>query len=165
MTTLHTTIAPAGSDAARSGTSDPAVPARSRRKARLAAVGLAVLAAVVLWAIAEIVFGIDLQSPASPGQPGFDIGPAIVAATAAVASLAGWGLLAVLERVTARARTVWTVAAVVVLLASFGGPLSGTGITAANRAVLALLHLAVGAVLISGLSRTAAASRTANGPA
>ena len=52
-----------------------------------------------------------------------------------------------------------TVAAVVALRGSLGGPLSGSGITAANRAVLVLPHLAVGAVLIPALRRTAA-SRT-----
>jgi hypothetical protein len=42
------------------------------------------------------------------------------------------------------------------LVASLGGPLSGSGITAANRAVLVLPHLAVGTVLIPALRRTAA---------
>jgi hypothetical protein len=37
---------------------------------------------------------------------------------------------------------------------SLGTPLSGTGITAANRAVLVLMHLAVGGVLIPALYRT-----------
>jgi hypothetical protein len=64
---------------------------------------------------------------------------------------AGWALLALLERLTAR--TIWTVTA---LLASLGGPLSRSGITAANRAVLVLPHLAVGAVLIPALRSTAA---------
>ena len=44
----------------------------------------------------------------------------------------------------------------VALRGSLGGPLSGSGVTAANRAVLVLLHLAVGAVLIPALRRTAA---------
>jgi hypothetical protein len=46
---------------------------------------------------------------------------------------------------------------VVVLLASLGAPLSGTGVTAANRAVLTLLHLTVAAVLIPVFYRTSPA--------
>lgn len=136
------------------GASDPSAGAAPRRRARLVAVAVAVGAALAIWVVAELVFGFELQSPAFPGQPSSDIGPAIVVATAAIASLAGWGLLAALERVTARARALWTVTTLVVLVASLGGPLSGTGITAANRAVLTLMHLAVGAVLIPALART-----------
>jgi hypothetical protein len=77
-----------------------------------------------------------------------------VVISAAAASLAGWGLLAVLERFTARARTVWTVIAALAMLVSLGAPLSGTGITGANRAWLALMHVAVGAVFIPLLART-----------
>jgi hypothetical protein len=80
----------------------------------------------------------------------------LVAVGSGAAALAAWALLALLERLTARARTIWTIVAVVVLVASLGTPLLGSGVTAANRAVLELLHLAVGAVLIPALRRTAA---------
>lgn len=68
--------------------------------------------------------------------------------------LAGWGLLALLERVAARARDLWAVIAVVVLIGSLGGPLSGTGVTTANRWALVGLHLVVGVVLVRLLYRT-----------
>lgn len=127
--------------------------ARERGRARLAAVVIAVLAALAIWTVAEVVFHIHLRAPEGLGSSG-DIGALSVILASAFASLAGWGLLALLERLTARARSVWMTIAVVALLLSLVTPLSGTGITPANRAVLVLMHLAVGAVLIPGLYRT-----------
>jgi hypothetical protein len=70
--------------------------------------------------------------------------------------LAGWGLLALLERFTARPRTSWTVIAVGVGLLSLAGPLSTIApTTVTNGLSLALMHLAVAAVLIPGLAATA----------
>jgi hypothetical protein len=63
-------------------------------------------------------------------------------------------LLGILERFTRRARRVWVGVAIATLLLSFGGPLSGSGTSALNRAVLVLMHVAVGAALIPMLSRT-----------
>jgi hypothetical protein len=124
---------------------------------RSVAAGAAVLAALALWAVSEELLGIDLWSPRMGSQPSRDIEAGVVAVTSAVASLAGWALLAILERFTARARTVWVTVAVIALVASLGAPLSGTGITTANRVVLMLLHLAVGAVLIPPLYRSSPA--------
>ena len=134
--------------------------APGRRQLRLLAAAAAVLAAEALWGLAELGFGLDLRAPATASSPQpADIGPPVVAVGSGAAALAAWGLLALLallEQLTARARTIWTVTAAVVLVASLGGPLSGSGITAANRAVLVLPHLAVGTVLIPALRRTAA---------
>jgi hypothetical protein len=113
------------------------------------------MVALVVWAVAELGFGIDLRSPANGSEASWDVNPAVVVATSGVASLAAWGLLALLERLTAHPRTVWTAIAVLALLISLGGPLSGTGVTGANRVALALMHLAVAAVLIPLLRRTA----------
>jgi hypothetical protein len=131
----------------------------ARRRARPLAVVVAVLVALVVWAVAEQGFGIDLRSPANGSQASWEINPAVVGVTSGVASLAAWGLLALLERLTAHPRTLWTAIAVLVLLISLGGPLSGTGITSANRVALALMHLSVAAVLIPLLPRTAPNSR------
>jgi Family of unknown function (DUF6069) len=140
-----------------SATTPAVATARGRRQLRLLVAAAAVLAAEAVWGLAELGFGLDLRAPAVGGssQPA-DIGPLAVAVASGAAALVAWGLLALLERLTGRARNLWTVTAVVVLLASLGGPLSGTGITTANRAVLVGLHLAVGAVLIPALRRTAA---------
>ena len=43
----------------------------------------------------------------------------VVTQVTVVVSLLGWGVLALLERVTPHARTIWTVLAVVVLVASY----------------------------------------------
>jgi len=127
----------------------------SRGTRRLATVTGAVLAAEALWALIDPVFGFDLRTPAFEGarEPS-DVSFLAVAVAGGAAALAGWGLLALLERTTRRARRWWLAIAAVVLIVSLGGPLSGTGITAANRAALVGLHVAVAAVLVPGLYRT-----------
>ena len=67
--------------------------------------------------------------------------------------LAGWALLATLERVRRRAAASWTVGAVVAFVVSLAGPLAG--VTTAARVALACLHLLVVAVLVIGLRRSA----------
>ncbi len=132
-----------------------------RRRARLTVVAGAVLAALAVWFVAEVVFGLDLRRPAaSVGQVAEDVDAVHVAFSAAVGSLAAWGLLAVLERLTDRARGVWTVIAALALLVSLGGPLSGSGISTENRLVLVLMHLVVAAVVIFALHRTSRATPT-----
>lgn len=136
-------------------------PTRTRRKVRLIAVASAVITALAVWTLIELLLGMDVRAPGFDGSGATtDVGAAAVLSAATLASLAGWGLLALLERLTARARRVWAAAAVVGLVASLGGPMSGTGVTAANRTVLVLLHLVVAVVLIPMLYRTSAAGRT-----
>ncbi len=127
-----------------------------RRRARLLAVAAVVAAALGLWAVYHLAFGIDLRSPASFGEYGTTsaVGPGNVAFVSALAALAAWGLLAVLERLTSRARRVWLVIALLALALSLGGPLSGTGVTTANRMELLGFHLLAGAVLIPLMYRT-----------
>jgi hypothetical protein len=99
--------------------------------------------------------GIDVQEPPRGGSgPIRDLAAGNVVFASALASLAGWALLAVLERVTTRARTIWTSIAVVVAVLSLGGPLTAAAVTTASRAVLAALHVVVAAVLIPLLART-----------
>ncbi len=130
-----------------------------RRRARLMGVAGAVLAALAVWFVAEVVFGLDLRRPAaSAGQVAEDVDAVHVTFSAAVGSLAAWGLLAVLERLTGRARGVWTVIAALALLVSLGGPLSGSDVSTENRLVLVLMHFVVAAVVIFALHRTSRAS-------
>ena len=80
-------------------------------------VGGAVIAAVGIWVLAVPVLGLHLMvrfGSSAPESVGVDL---VVGATA-VASLLGWGLLAMLERRTSRALAIWTVAAIAVLLVS-----------------------------------------------
>ncbi len=124
---------------------------RSRRTRALAVLGAAG-AALGVWTLAELI-GVDLAVQRRPGQLEA-IGPAAVLLSSLIASLAGWASLAVLERFTARVRTAWTVLALLVLTLSLGGPLTG-GITPGAKVALAGMHLAVAAVLIPALRRTA----------
>ncbi|MDX3530512.1 DUF6069 family protein [Streptomyces sp. ID05-39B] len=128
----------------------------STRKRRLTVTGLAVLAPVLVWLVADPVLGHRLRIISD--EQSLDIGAVPVASVALLAALAGWGLLAALERFwLRRARVVWTGVAVAVLAISFL-PLTGDGMDGGTRAALALIHLAVAAVLIPGLRTKDAAA-------
>jgi hypothetical protein len=71
----------------------------------------------------------------------------------------GWGLLAALETRTTQPRKVWTIAAVAVLLVSLALPLAFATTTAAAVG-LVTIHLAVAAVVVSGLAWVAPQART-----
>jgi hypothetical protein len=126
------------------------------RRARMVAVLAAVLGPSVIWLVTVAVLGHRLE--VTQGATTAEVGLSMVIATSLTASLAGWILLAVLERWTRRARTLWTILAAVVLVASFGGPLTAVAATTTKLA-LSLMHLAVGAALIPTLARTAAPGR------
>jgi len=122
--------------------------ATGRLKRRLGIVGAAILAGLATWAIASLATDIRVDNRGTIAQ----IGPAAVIFAATAAALAGWAALAVFERLTPRARTVWTVLAVIVLVVSLGGAF--TGVDGASVAALAALHLTVGGVVIAGLRHT-----------
>jgi H+/Cl- antiporter ClcA len=128
---------------------------------RPVAVVLGVLAALAVWGISELVFGVDVRQPAFGTGVPQDLtgGPVVVASV--VAGLAAWLALALLERLTRHARAVWVALATLVLVVSLGAPLSGRGIDGGSRLVLALLHLTVGALLIVLLARTSPPARSA----
>lgn len=135
-----------------------ASPSPSPLRARAAAVVAAVAAALAVWVIAVPLLGVDLQVTPGPGEPQA-VGVANVVVSGLLAGLAAWGSLAVLERLTTRARPIWTVVAVAVLALSLMGPQAGT--TTATTATLVAMHLAVGAALIPVLARTTAHAGTA----
>jgi hypothetical protein len=83
---------------------------------------------------------------------------------AAGATLLGWGLLAALETVTSHARRVWVAVAVAVFLVSLALPIAWATTTAAAVG-LAVIHLAVASVAITGLTRTASHPRLASSAA
>lgn len=132
-----------------------------RQLARPVAVVLGVLAALAVWGVSELVFGIDVRQPAfGTGVPqDLTAGPVVIASV--VAGLAAWLALAVLERLTRHARVAWVALATLVLVASLGAPLSGRGIDEQSRLVLTLLHLTVGGLLIVLLPRTSPPARSA----
>jgi hypothetical protein len=117
----------------------------------LVAVLGATAAAVVIWVVGTAA-GADLTVSFGPGQPIQKITVINVIVAALVGSLAGWGLLAILRRFTAKARAIWTVIAIVAALLSLAGPLS-TISSAGTKTWLIAMHLAVASVLIVILRR------------
>jgi hypothetical protein len=115
------------------------------------AVLAATAAAVAIWVVTTLA-GADLTVSFGPGQPIQRITVVNVVVAALVGSLAGWGLLALLRRFTAKARAVWTVTAIIVALLSLGGPLS-TISSPGTKVSLVAMHLAVATVLIVVLRR------------
>lgn len=136
-----------------------AVPAGTRpgagRRARALAVAATVAVTLAGWAVAGPLAGVRLA--VRSGDTTRVVGPASVAVVSLLVGLAAWGLLALLERVTGRARAIWIAVALVVLVLSLAGPLGGA--TPAATVSLLCLHLSAGAVLIPLLARTAARGR------
>ncbi|MQY08859.1 DUF6069 family protein [Actinomadura macrotermitis] len=126
---------------------------RSPRRARVLAVAGAVAAALAVWAVGEPLLGHDLVIQQKGQQPR-DLGAGAIALFALAPSLLGWALLAALERVTPLAARIWTATALTLLAVSFL-PIVGVQASGASKAVLALTHLAVAAVLIPVFWRTA----------
>lgn len=124
--------------------------ARGRWWRRLLVVAGAVLAALVVYLIAELVTDGGVQTPAmeSTDQESMTLNPGGVVLASGFVSLVGWALLAVLERLTRKGRLIWTIVAVVVFLLSLSAPFSGTGTTTGDRVWLLLMHVVVAAVLI-----------------
>jgi hypothetical protein len=132
-----------------------------RHTARPVAVVLAVLAALAVWGLSELVFGIDVRQPAFGTGVPQDLTAAPVVIASVVAGLAAWLALAVLERLTRHARAAWVALATLVLVASLRAPLAGRGIDEQSRLVLTLLHLTVGGLLIVLLARMSPPARSA----
>lgn len=134
--------------------SAPTLTGRSTRlRTRAAAVAGATLVAVVVWLVSVPLLGYDLAVERWDGDGAMTVTPGQVVVTALVASLAAWAALAVLERQTSRARTVWLAGATSILVASLGMPLTAAASTAA-AVILALMHVVVAAVLIPTLARS-----------
>ncbi|MGK5557956.1 DUF6069 family protein [Actinomadura kijaniata] len=136
-------------------TAPPPVPSRLRTRA-LAVAG-AVAASLAVWAVGEPLLGHDLVVTA-PGRRPMDLGASQILVFSLLPGLLGWALLALLERVTSRAGAVWTVLALLVLALSFA-PLASVEATGGSKVVLALTHVAVGAVLVPAFLRTTGARR------
>jgi hypothetical protein len=143
---------------AQSTLNAPSTSRGTRLRSRALAVLGATVAAAAVWLVAVPLLDVDLRAPGG-GDPDVlhEIGLVNVVFAAVVSSLAGWGLLAVLEKFLARGRTVWTVIAGVVLVLSVVSPVLNGALPAAVRITIVLLHVAVGAVVIPLLARTSPA--------
>jgi Family of unknown function (DUF6069) len=136
-----------------------AATARVARSRALSVAG-ATLAASAVWVVAVGLLGAHLLVRFGAGAPQ-TVGIGLVVGASLVASLCAWGLLALLERRIARARTIWTVAAVVVLLVSLSLPLTA-GVALSTKAALALMHVAAASILIP-LLRSASSAQPLRG--
>lgn len=117
----------------------------SKALARFGIVLAGVAAALMVWVLAV---GVETpRTPAVGGAPSPLTAPEVLVA-ALVAGLVGWAALAVLERLTVRAVSVWRTLATTVFLLSLGGPLTGDDVSIASRVALVVMHVAVAAVVI-----------------
>jgi hypothetical protein len=125
------------------------------RVQRLLSVAGAVVAAAAVWIVSVPLLGTQLVIRFGSGAPQ-TIGIDYVLGASVITSLLGWGLLALLERRSARGRTIWTAVAVVALVASLSLPLIA-GVSTSAKVTLIVMHLAVAAILIPGLRRGSSA--------
>jgi hypothetical protein len=132
-------------------TTTPAPSPTVRLRVGVLAVGGAALATALLWTAAQLL-GIELRVDPRNGRPPGVITLPFAATLTLVVSAAGWGVRALLDRLIRRASLVWTVLAILVLLASFL-PLFAVEATDAAKTILALMHVAVAAVLIPTIGR------------
>lgn len=123
-----------------------------RWRDRALGVLLAVLAAVLIWVVAAPVAGVDLEATLAEGEPPMKIGLGAVIVSSLLTSLLGWGLLALLERVTRHGLRIWVIVAAVFTLLSLAGPTAAD--SGGAMVALALMHVAVGAVLIAAMVRS-----------
>lgn len=122
-------------------------------------IAAAVLGALIVWIIAVVALGVDLEVRFGPQDT--PVTPAAVVLTSVIAGLGAWGLLLLLTRLLRNGPKVWTWVAVVVLLLSLGGPLFGEA-SVGTKITLGIMHLVVAAVLMAGLPRSQPALRPAN---
>jgi undecaprenyl pyrophosphate phosphatase UppP len=84
-------------------------------------------AAVVVWLLAKYVFDAEMRARGPGSTEPTDINVVMVIVSALVWALLGWGLLAILERFVARARTIWLWLAIAGFVLSFISPLTAQG--------------------------------------
>jgi hypothetical protein len=106
-----------------------------------------------VWLVSDPLVGIDLS--AGTGETARTVGPPSIVVAAVLTGMAGWGLLAFLERRLPRGRRIWQITAWTVLALSLLGPVSA-GATGGVLVSLIAMHVAVGATLVLGLAGRAA---------
>ena len=118
------------------------------------AIAAAIVANLIVLTVARVASG---EFPmATVGDDDQTIGVAQVIAVTLLVGLAAGGVLALLERTTSRARAIWTVIGVIVLVLSLFGPL-GSGVNTSSKVALTCMHLAAAATIIPLMRRSAAA--------
>ncbi|WP_229073325.1 DUF6069 family protein [Actinoplanes sp. DH11] len=125
----------------------------SKIRTRVIAIGIALVAAALIWIVATAA-GAPMEVDQGQGVMPVGLVPVVVATV--LAGLLGWGLLALLER-SARGATIWTVIAGVVTALSFL-PVLTSEATTGTRLALAAMHLAVAVALIPLFRRSSRAA-------
>ena len=109
----------------------------------------AVIATLVIYLVTTYLGQVDLT--VNNGE--MTITAVDVVVGTLVAGLIAWGLLAVLERRTGRAWTIFRGVAIAVLIVSMLGPLGAD--EALGKTALSVMHVFAAAIIIKGFSRTA----------
>jgi hypothetical protein len=135
-------------------------PSRNRKLRRALTILVAFAVTLLTWALCTAVLGVDLVVDQGGPQP---VPLGSVAVAPIVSGLAGWGLLALLERLFGgRGLRAWQLIAIVVGALSLISPVT-MGLSAATVGWLLAFHVLVGAILIIGFSVSSpAAARTAH---
>jgi predicted permease len=136
-------------------TSAAAVPDIKQGRARALCAAAGALAAALAWTVEVPLLGIHLNFRFGTGHIQTIAVGQVIGVTVA-AALLGWLLLAILERRTPRARSLWTAIAVAALAASLALPLAAATTTSAVAALI-VMHMTVGATVIPAMARTARA--------
>ncbi|WP_328891785.1 DUF6069 family protein [Streptomyces sp. NBC_00316] len=130
-----------------------ASPTRQQARGRIVYPLAATAAAVIVWLITHSALDIDLKAKAAGGDIQ-EIGLPMVIVVTLLVGFAAWGVVAVLDRKSSSARTLWTVIASAVFVVSLLGP-AGSGQGGSAKVALLCMHLVVALVLIPGFARTA----------
>jgi Family of unknown function (DUF6069) len=127
---------------------------RSPRRERAAIAAIGVAAAVVAWLALQYGAHAHMLVKLAPGRPATHVTLVSAIVASALAGLAGWGVLTLLERRTAHPHRNWLITSIAVLVVSLAGPLAAGQGTGAKLS-LAVLHLAVAAAIIPRLAWSA----------
>lgn len=120
-----------------------------RRRGRALGIVATLVVTLAVWLLGHLA-GADYWITDSQGTVRIDA--LVTTEVTVVLGLVGWGVLALLERLTRYGTTIWSVLAAVVVVASMI-PIVLVEATTATRVALAAVHLAVGAVLVPAFVR------------
>ncbi len=112
----------------------------------------AAAAATSAWIIISPVAGVDLRVGSEPDIQ--TVSPGAVVTVAMLAALAGWAVLAVLERWSAHPRRNWLAAVATGLMVSLAGPLTAATGTASALGLVAL-HVVTAATFAAVMAGSA----------
>lgn len=129
---------------------------------RTLAVAAAATSSAATWLVINTGLGRPISSPAFGDAPPTELGLGAVVAAVVLPALAGWALLIGIGRLVSRPARAWTTIAIGFTLVSLGGPLSGGGVTATDRAALVVLHLIAAASYLALMRRTIAEHQEAS---